>query len=721
MASSEGWFSRWVDDWPNQGWFKFASTYIVVPIWALKEPKTKLPGGPRDALQPSENLQRMMNLIMPLKDTSPVGRAHAAFAIAQNVDAIFAGLENVGTIHFARFDLIGDNICMLSVYDGDFTNYIRDFIVTIGSVFDAVIDLVEGGRQADPDDAKRRGVHRLGPRARPVPGVGLRHRPLRHAGGGAGPRARRPAAAAADLAPRPGPPDAEEPQPVARRRLPRLSGRLRRAGAASIRDRLVTIDDLDPAAIQGNVLRGYRGTLGAVRHLVLEVGDRAAARRFLGIAAGGGSAEVPAITTDCDWTDAQTLCFNVAVTFAGLQALGVPATSLETFPSEFVEGMPARAVRLSDVGTSAPATWPAPFDRPERVHLIATVYASVSDTDDGTAALDRIQAQVARAFTVLGTRDGRRFDEDRVHFDYVDSISQPRFRAKGDDTQPIDPLGTVLLGYPTRLEGVFFRVPEPRELGLNGSFSAFRILAQDVEGFETFLDKAADELVERLPGAAMHALLTPGAEAGIVDGLCRGADRAAMPPEQVRRLALREIVAAQMCGRWRDGRPYVDGPDLPPKSVSLTNYDYGPTAQCPVGSHVRRVNPRGGAMVQRIASRTRRLVRRSVPYGPPYDPARPDGVERGLLGNFINANLGAQFEAIMSDWLNLGLQHPEITRMNDPMLGAHTPETSAFDMVLRDGRTLRLRGFPQFVTTRGGAYTFIPSMAAIRHLAQLSG
>lgn len=150
MANDRGWFERFVDGMPDQGWFKFLSTHVVVPYWAWREPKPRLAGGPRDTVQPSENLQRMMNLIMPLKDRSPVGRAKAAFAIAQNVDEIFAGLDNVGTVHFARFVLIGDNICMISVYDGDFSNYIRDFIATVGSVFDAVISLVEGGETMIP-------------------------------------------------------------------------------------------------------------------------------------------------------------------------------------------------------------------------------------------------------------------------------------------------------------------------------------------------------------------------------------------------------------------------------------------------------------------------------------------------------------------------------------------------------------------------------------------
>lgn len=125
--------------------FQMASRYVVVPYWAARYPTPKLEGGPRPAIQPSENIQRMMNLVMPLKDTSPVGRARAVQAIAQNVDEIFSGLDNVATVHFARFDIIGDYICMLSVYDGDFTNYIRDFICTIGSVFDTVVELVEGG------------------------------------------------------------------------------------------------------------------------------------------------------------------------------------------------------------------------------------------------------------------------------------------------------------------------------------------------------------------------------------------------------------------------------------------------------------------------------------------------------------------------------------------------------------------------------------------------
>lgn len=461
------------------------------------------------------------------------------------------------------------------------------------------------------------------------------------------------------------------------------------------------MSQFNPSDVQGNILRGYRRT--RVRHLVLEVTNAAAARRWLGAAVSGGDA--PAITSEVQWDAKPDLCFNVGLTFAGLRALGVPAASLATFPDEFLQGMPARALKLGDVGDSAPATWAEPFAAPQRVHLIATFHA------DSLEHLDRAAAQVAaagggRAFAVLGALDGNKYDGEYVHFGYRDSISQPRFaevHESAPDSQPFSPLGAVLLGYPGDCEGLFWSVPQPDVLGRNGTFNAFRVLAQDVAGFEAFLDDAATR-IEADP--AGEELLPNGAEAKF-GGLSR-------------RAALREMIAAKMCGRWRNGVPLVLSPDTPNPDppVSLTDFDYhGP--DCPYGSHVRRVNPRGGTIVQRAARHTRRLVRRGVPYGPAWDPARPDAEERGLLGVFIGANLGAQFEAVTCDWLNLGLQDPRITGANDPLLGANTPEASWFDIPLRSGRNIRLTGLPRFVRTRGGAYTFLPGIPAIRYIAAL--
>jgi hypothetical protein len=150
--ADDGFLDRLLKWLPTTSFFRLVAKYILVPYWSWRTPVKPQPGGPHYSVQPGDNVQRMMNLIMPLKDKSPVGRALAALAIAQNKDEIYAGLDNVGTVHFARFVIVDDNICMFSVYDGDFTNYIRDFIATIGSVFDAVVSLVEGGEHVIPSE-----------------------------------------------------------------------------------------------------------------------------------------------------------------------------------------------------------------------------------------------------------------------------------------------------------------------------------------------------------------------------------------------------------------------------------------------------------------------------------------------------------------------------------------------------------------------------------------
>jgi hypothetical protein len=115
---------------------------LLVNYWRRKAPVTTPARGWRTA--PADNVQMHMNLVMPLIDKSPVGQAAAVRAVAANIDELFSGLNNVGTVHFARFDLINGNLCMFSVFDGDFTNYIRDFISVFGTVFDAlIVSLVE--------------------------------------------------------------------------------------------------------------------------------------------------------------------------------------------------------------------------------------------------------------------------------------------------------------------------------------------------------------------------------------------------------------------------------------------------------------------------------------------------------------------------------------------------------------------------------------------------
>jgi deferrochelatase/peroxidase EfeB len=462
----------------------------------------------------------------------------------------------------------------------------------------------------------------------------------------------------------------------------------------------------DLADLQGNILRGYRKP--HVRYLILEVADRIAARRWLAASISGRDHGVPQITTG-NWGAAKPdTCFNIGLTYEGLRALGTPSSSLEMFPNEFIEGMTARALKLGDVGPSAPETWPSPFDEPGRIHIIATIYA------EDVRQLDQVQQRALdrNALTLLGTREGHNFHNDFVHFGYRDNIMQPRFEGVHDrqrhaDGQPRAPLGTVLLGHPTNMEGLTWRVPQPAALGHNGTFNAFRVLKQDVVAFEEYLDQAASDLLKH---PQVDELLPPDAEAKIGQVMS----------VEGRHGALREIVAANLCGRWRDGTPLALSADAPDPEVNQANFDYDRESRCPYGAHIRRCNPRGGQIVQRVANNSRRLVRRGVPYGPAYNPAKRNRdepePERGLLGNFIGASLGAQFEAMSCDWLNLGLQDPRITGSNDPIVGANDPGTSWFDLPLKSGSTIRLRGLPQFVRTRGGAYTFLPSLSAIRFL-----
>lgn len=112
----------------------------VIGYWRRHDPVT-VPGRTW-SMAPSDNVQQTMNLVMPLRSTSPVELAKLASAVSSVADVLSTGLDNIGTVHVARFDVVGDSLCMISVYDGDFATYIRDFIVSIGPVFDVLMTFV---------------------------------------------------------------------------------------------------------------------------------------------------------------------------------------------------------------------------------------------------------------------------------------------------------------------------------------------------------------------------------------------------------------------------------------------------------------------------------------------------------------------------------------------------------------------------------------------------
>ena len=59
---------------------------------------------------------------------------------------------------------------------------------------------------------------------------------------------------------------------------------------------------------------------------------------------------MPQVTSQAPWDEKPSTCFNIGVTFEGLRALGATGETLASFPTEFVEGMTARAPKLGDIG-----------------------------------------------------------------------------------------------------------------------------------------------------------------------------------------------------------------------------------------------------------------------------------------------------------------------------------------------------------------------------------
>lgn len=441
------------------------------------------------------------------------------------------------------------------------------------------------------------------------------------------------------------------------------------------------------ADVQGLIVRGY--TMPIARHIGLGVHTLAAARSFLTALAGGDPA-VPAVTTAEPWVVKPECCLNLGITYPGLAALGVAPQHQASFPAEYAQGAATRAEIVGDTGASAPDRWLAWLVDPG-LHLLVSLFAQSADALESTTK--RLQQAWSPGCSELGRLDGQMLPGDAAHFGYRDGLSQPTIENVPPtglpDHLPPAPLGEFLLGYPSQQAGEYiYPVPTPQQLGANGSFAAFRVLAQDVDAFTDFLAKQA-------------------ARTGMSE----------------------ELIAAKLCGRWRNGTPLVlspdtDTPDPPIPPEALNDFDYYDDVRgyrCPIGSHIRRMYPRG----QRVAgagAHRHRIVRRGVPYGPPYDPTRPhDGQERGLLGLFIGVSLRDQFEFLMAQWANdsqfagsLGLKD------KDPLLGSYPDGSGTFSIPHPEGPIV-LDGLSRFVITRGGAYCFLPSITGIRYLGQVTG
>jgi deferrochelatase/peroxidase EfeB len=475
--------------------------------------------------------------------------------------------------------------------------------------------------------------------------------------------------------------------------------------------------------IQGIILRGSR--MPVVRHFVLKVDVPAAARKLLGRLVNNNETDAPQITRATDWhvgfepgpgDDPASpprckpdYCLSLGITWPGLLALEVqdrvPDLSFKSF-NAFVAGAAARAKRVGDTGESGPQNWIGGFGSGSD-HVMLTLHATNSEVlesySDRLSALiveDRAYQEIWRGdgMALLELQGGQSVPVPKVHFGYVDGISMTTIRGgperyKPDHQEPCEPWLFVLLD-----EAENYFVPEPLELGRNGSFAVFKMIRTDVVGFENFLQSQKERIDP-------------------------------------------ELLAAKMCGRWRNGVPLALSPDTdsPAGGIApeqLNNFEYvnddgsgDPKGlRVPVGAHIRRINPRGQPITGQGkaggSNNTHRLIRRGLPYGPQYDPTKPyDGIERGLLGYFINSNIENQYEFVLSQWVN-DSEFAGAVRLNpkakDPIVGVQDPAESIFVIPQATGSPpIKVTGFSRFTTTRAAAYCFLPSITAIKFIAGL--
>ena len=415
----------------------------------------------------------------------------------------------------------------------------------------------------------------------------------------------------------------------------------------------------------------------AARYEFLTFPDAARGRTWLGgiLDKVGSARVVGSETLDARW-------ITVAFTWSGLAALGVDVRALGTFPEEFRQGMAARAAILGLTGANHPDHWAGDLTGPD-LHAIAILFAR------DAVERDRCRVEHARFLAECGVRALSSLDLEALpphdypheHFGYRDRLSQVVVEGTGVAPTPGSgsPLkaGEFFLGPPDET-GLTPALPEPEILSRNGSYLAYFRMQEHVGAFREFLRRHGET-----------------------------------PEEQ-------ELVAAKLMGRWRSGAPLVlaperDDPALGADMQRNNDFDYGTMDPrgyaCPVGAHIRRMNPRDTA-----ENMTRRqMIRRGGTYGPPLPEGAPeDGVERGIAAFTGCASLVRQFEFAMNVWAN-DPNFMSLGNERDPIIGT---QDGTFDMTMpRRPIKKTIRGLPAFTTVRGGAYFFLPGIRALRFLA----
>jgi Dyp-type peroxidase family len=462
------------------------------------------------------------------------------------------------------------------------------------------------------------------------------------------------------------------------------------------------MSELERDDIQGMLLSAY-GHLPWSANAVLRIVDAGLARKWL-------AALAESITTATGKQHRRGT--NLALTYTGLNKLGLDTAAM-AFPVAFVEGMGSerRARILSDDGPSAPDRW-LWGTGPNAVDILLMLFAHEE------AALNASLADHRAAFAAGGIHEvvtlfAQRHADGKEHFGFSDGIAQPAIRGETRSeparrrTNSANDVaaGEFILGY-TNEYGLTSETPKvdaaadpgavlrlatsgKRDFGRNGSYLIVRQLEADVAKFWRFLDT-------RTQGP-------------------NGSDPRA-----------REWLAAKFVGRWPSGAPLVKTPFADDPALRNDN-DFGFDADrdgllCPIGAHIRRANPRDGFAGESAPQSTRRsnrhrILRRGRPYGPRIaDALVDDGASRGLIFICLNADIERQFEFVHQTWLN-NVTFGGLENEIDPLIGSQSE--GAWMTVPKEPFRRRIKGIERYVTTKGGAYCFLPGLRALRYLASL--
>ncbi|MBY8975840.1 peroxidase [Rhodobacteraceae bacterium NNCM2] len=388
-------------------------------------------------------------------------------------------------------------------------------------------------------------------------------------------------------------------------------------------------------------------------------------------------------------------------------------------------------------------------------------------TLDGKPDGPKYQAASA-VFDDITMPDGKvaRLPTPYEHFELSDGIGDPVFEGQFEDAEMAtkvlgrgkwmspergwEPLATgeFLLGHPDESQELP-PAARPPEFSTNGTFMAFRKLHENVKSFFDYLEEKAPLYAEVSKSRGEGYELTV---------------------EQAKIELKSKIV-----GRWPDGVSLTQAGDYPAwkkvrEKYNLTcdkdfeswrnrlNYLKNPHASDfkyahdmqgydnPNTSHVRRVNtrdyldpqnemhpelyvdPETGKKNPNVnenattqLNKRRRVLRRGLPYGESslYDGKnKTDETEQGVAMMILCANLFRQFEFVQQQWIQYGL---DFNSGNNtcPLVGdhgAHNRFTIPNDPA-KGGCPFVLDGMKNFVEPRGGEYFFIPSMTALRMIA----